>query len=782
MPADPHYKSELKRYANPIASRAHIIATIQKIGRPQRAEQLVQQLAIKGPEQRLALDKRLHAMELEGQLTRNRNNAFGLVSHMDLRVGLVRGNKDGSGVLIPESGEDAMHLSNLQMLRVFDGDRVVVSPRVRLPEGDQECVITDILQHNTHKLIGYFRRGRQASIVEPRNKRIRHRIIVKDSPDALHNGVLVEVAITQQPGRHQQPEGRITQVLSPAAASLNEIQIALLTHNLSTTWPDEVMQEINQLKDLKQGTSHAARVDLRDYALITIDGDDSRDFDDAVYCEKISHGGFRLLVAVADVSHYVEIDSALDSCAQQRSNSVYFPREVIPMLPERLCNDLCSLNPGVDRLVLVCEMILGKTGLCKDFTLFQAVIRSHARLTYNQVNDFYAGKKPPQKSIPTAVIQNLTSLELCYRQLEKQRHRRGSLSFEIPEYVFEFAPAGTKETQQRQNEPTAASGIIGIVPVYRGPAHKLIEEMMVLANSCVAQLLGEHKLPALYRVHGAPDTQKLEKLQRFLKATMGLQLAGGSKPKPQDFARLIAQTSEHPLGEHLLPMILRTMQQAIYTPENQGHYGLALEHYCHFTSPIRRYPDLLVHRGIKALLAASRKTAHLKRVGKQTTTTRVARLYPYSLETLRALGLQCSVNEHKANEATYDVFSYLSCTYLTRFVGSAMDGVVKSITSFGLFVGIGDTNIDGLVHISSLHNDYYHFDADTMSLAGERTKRRFGLGDRLRVVLAAVDVEQRRIDLLLDENNQGKVRRASKASRNRGRAGGARTRTKKRSS
>jgi len=774
MTLDPYLERERQRYANPIASREHIIATIKKIGKPQSADQLAKKLAIEELQQRIALDKRLRAMELEGQLVRNRRNAFGLVSNMDLRVGLVRGSKDGSGMLIPENGEDAIHLSNLQMLRVFDGDRVVASPRLRLPEGDQECVITDILQRNTQTLIGFFLRGRDVGFVEPRNKRIRHRVIVKTHQDGLANGSLVEVEITQQPGRHQQPEGRITQVLSPHETQLNEIQIALLTHNLPTSWPDEALDEVADLKDIDRNADYPNRVDLRDLALVTIDGADSRDFDDAVYCDKTPGGGFRLLVAVADVSHYVAIGGHLDSCAQHRSNSVYFPREVIPMLPERLSNDLCSLNPGVDRLAMVCEMQLSKSGVCRDFCVFQGVMRSHARLTYDEVNAWYEGSSLPRKKSNKAVLTNLANLRQCYQQLEKRREKRGALSFEIPEYTFVFADQDNGRRPQDRG-PTSANRIIGIEPRYRGASHKLIEEMMVLANSCVAQLLTKYKIPTLYRVHGAPEGQKLEKFRRFLLTTLGMKLTGGAKPKPRDFSRVLAKTAEHPLGEHLFPLVLRTMQQAVYTPVNQGHYGLALDYYCHFTSPIRRYPDLLVHRGLKALLVTSRKTTHLRRVGKRPASVKFTDLYPYKLDQMRVIGLQCSVNEHKATEASNDVFSYLSCTYLSQFVGESMDGVVKSITSFGLFVSVGNTNIDGLVHISTLHNDYYHFDADSMSLVGERTHKRFSLGDRLRVQLAAVDVEQGRIDLLLEGGEQRKGRKRSpKAGKQGGRGGRSR--------
>ena len=772
MVRDPYLEREKQRYANPIASRELILDTIKKIGKPQTAQQLAAKLNLHTPEQLVALGRRLHAMEVEGQVARNRRDAFGLISHMDLRIGVVRGNKDGSGMCILENGDAPLYLSNLQMQRVFDGDRVVVSPRIRLPEGDQECVISDILQRNTQTLIGTLVVGRDATFVEPRNKRIRHRIVVKSVSPDIPRGALVEVDITQQPSRHIPPEGRVVGNLSSPHNQLNEIQIALRTHNLATDWPDAVIAEAQSLPAIATDTTYTDREDLRSLAFVTIDGNDSRDFDDAIYCEKRKGGGYRLLVAIADVSHYVAIGSELDQCALHRSNSVYFPRQVVPMLPERLSNDLCSLNPRVDRLVMVCEMHLSKSGECKDYWLYQGVMRSHARLTYDEVNAWFEGNPLKADNQDAPIHANLTQLQHCYTHLENRRKKRGALTFDIPEYVLSFSPQSTTAGR------IATHDINGIVPVMRGVAQKLIEEMMVLANCCVAQLLHEHKIPTLYRVHATPDSEKIEKFRRFLYTTMGIKLTGGSKPKPSDFTKVLDKTKEHPLGEYLFPLVLRTMQQAVYTPSNEGHYGLALTHYCHFTSPIRRYPDLLVHRGIKALLRTAKKSPHLKPLVKKERGVSLSQLYPYTKGAMQSIGLQCSVNEHKAAEASSDVFSYLSCIYLEQFVGEQVDGVVKSITSFGLFVGIGDTNVDGLIHISNLDNDYYHFEADSLSLVGEQTQKRYTLGDKLRVIISAVDKDKKRIDLLLVNPAHKKKHSKNRAGK---RQGGKRAKAQRRS-
>jgi ribonuclease R len=518
------------------------------------------------------------------------------------------------------------------------------------------------------------------------------------------------IELVAQPSKHAQPIGRVVEVLGGYTDPGMEIEIALrkfdLPHEfskkamaLARAMPDEVRAE-----DWKDRAGAVGRKDLRHLPFVTIDGETAKDFDDAVYAEREPGGknaGFRLKVAIADVSHYVRPGDALDEDALERGTSVYFPRRVIPMLPEKLSNGLCSLNPNVDRLAMVCDMAIGPNGKVAHYEFYAAVFRSKARLTYTGVWDMISKGK---------ANNDLKTLYEVYKLLAEERSRRGAIDFESVETKMEFDANGK---------------IVRIVPEPRNEAHRLIEECMLAANVCAGNFLAERGHPVLYRVHDVPAPEKVSALRDFL-AELGLTLPGGEKPTPKDYAQLLQKIRPRPDFSLLQTILLRSLKQAVYTPENLGHFGLAFEAYAHFTSPIRRYPDLLVHRAIKAVLA-NRK---------------------YEGVDWAELGRHCSETERRADDASRDVENWLKCFYMQDQVGGVFEGSVTGVTAFGLFVMLDQYYVDGLVHISELGRDYYRYEANRHMLLGERTGKRYRLADRIKVKLVRVDLETRKIDLV----------------------------------
>jgi ribonuclease R len=547
-------------------------------------------------------------------------------------------------------------------------------------------------------------------------------------------GDIVLVRITEYPSGHSQPIGLIEQVLGQENAPGMEVTIAVNTHHIPHTWNDAVLETIRSISEEVSEQDKKNRRDLRDLAFVTIDGADARDFDDAVYCEPLGEG-YQLYVAIADVAHYVGVDSALDREAVNRGTSVYFPGEVIPMLPELLSNGLCSLNPEVDRLCLVCRMEINKQGTVKQYDFFEAVIHSHARLIYEDVAALLFDSASPRSDAIVAVTNDLQNLKLVYQALAKARKRRHAIEFETREVVFQY-------NRQRKIE--------AILPYQRNEAHLLIEECMIAANMSAARFLKKFKLPALYRNHEGPNVDKLPNLQEFL-ASFGISM-GSENPTPTDYARLVAQARERPEADMIQTVILRSMLQANYSPNPKiGHFGLALKDYAHFTSPIRRYPDLLVHRAIKHWIARQQASG-----------------YHYDLAAMTALGELCSRNERRADDATRDASDWLKCEFLQKHIGRQYSGIVSAVTNFGLFVQLDELLIDGLVHVTALKRDYYQFDPAHHRLVGELTGRSYRLGDRLRVEVARVNMEDRKIDFDLVDNADKK--QASK-TRRKGRKG-----------
>lgn len=730
---DPHAKREAEKYDNPVASRELISQILAKSQGPLSHSALCNKLNIRAADQIEALRRRLIAMERDGQLVRNRKGAYGLIDKMDLVKGRVQGHRDGFGFLIPLEGEGDIFLSNRQMRKVFDGDEVLVRADGEGPNGKREGTIVEILAHNTHQTVGRFINDRGVQLVRPDSPRNCHDILIPpDDTAQAKDGQLVVVEIMQQPSRYQRPVGRVVEVLGDHLAPGMEIDVAIRSHGIPHIWPKAVEVQASEFTAEVKEQDKQNRIDLRDLPLVTIDGEDARDFDDAVYCEKKRSGGWRLYVAIADVSHYVSIGSALDDEATQRGTSVYFPDYVIPMLPQILSNGLCSLNPKVDRLCMVCEMTISAKGKISGYAFYEAVMHSHARLTYTQVGQMLAEKGQKHSALRDEyrdLVGHIDELNNMYQVLRAAREERGAIDFETKETKIVF---------------DANRKIEKIVPVQRNDAHKIIEECMLAANVSTAKLLSSLKVPTLYRVHESPREEKLENLYLFL-AEAGLSMRGGDEVTPQHYREVLAQAAGRPDAHIIQTVMLRSMNQAVYQPQNEGHFGLAYDAYAHFTSPIRRYPDLLVHRAIRALLQSNVKSTKLKRAGKAGLKP-FAEVYPYTPAQMTDYGDRCSASERRADEATRDVVSWLKCEYLQSHVGETFDGVVSAVTGFGLFVELQDYYIDGLIHVATLPHDYYHFEAAKHRLVGERTRKVFRLGDGLKVQVMRVDLDERKID------------------------------------
>ena len=746
-PQDPFAEREAQNYANPIPSREFILQLLDSSTGPMDYEQIVTHLNLVGDEPLEALRRRLNAMERDGQLVRNRKGGFGKIDKMDLIRGRVQGHRDGYGFVIPAEGGEDLYLSNRQMRKVFDGDEVLVRHANYGFKGRKEGAIVEVVSHNTQQVVGRLTMERGLVMVRPENPRIvQNIVIVPEGVNGAEEGQLVVVDIEEYPNRDSLPKGRVAEVLGDHLAPGMEIDVAIRNHGVPYLWPTEVTALASGLSAEVSEKDKKNRIDLRHLPLVTIDGEDARDFDDAVYCEPKKSGGWRLYVAIADVSHYVNLNDALDSEAIVRGNSVYFPDYVVPMLPEALSNGLCSLNPNVDRLCMVCEMTVSATGKVSGYQFYEAVMHSHARLTYTPVGQLLAERDNKKSGIRKQfhhVVNHLDSLHDLFHVFQGARKLRGAIEFESQETRILF----DDERKIKQ-----------IVPVTRNDAHRLIEECMLAANVCAAKFLEHFQLPALYRVHEGPKAQKLELLREFLNG-LGLGFPSGEKVGPDSYQTVLASVKDRPDANIIQTVMLRSMNQAVYQPDNKGHFGLAYTAYAHFTSPIRRYPDLLVHRAIRSVIRSEIETNKVKRHPKA---KKIAKkhIYPYSLADMLTLGEQCSLTERRADDATRDVVSWLKCEYLQGHVGEVFSGVVSAVTSFGLFVELHDIFVEGLVHITSLPQDYYHHEPAHHCLVGERTQRMFALGDLLTVRVVRVNLDERKIDfdIVGDKKTVGKKR------------------------
>lgn len=717
---DPNFELEARKYERPIPSRELILQVVQDADGPVVFDSLAARLHLSEEIDLEALQRRLRAMERDGQLVCNRAGGWLPVNQSDLVRGRVIGHPDGFGFLVPDEGGDDLFLSPRHMRGLMHGDRAVARVVGVDRRGRREGSVIEVLERNTHQVVGRLYLEGGIGFVVPDNKRLPQDVLVPEHAlGGAKAGQIVVAVIRQQPSKRNGPIGEIVEILGEHMAPGMEIDIAVRAHGLPFEWPEAVLEAADGFGTRIPKAAIEGRLDLRDLPLITIDGEDSRDFDDAVYCESLGRKGYRLWVAIADVSHYVQPDDPLDREAQLRGTSVYFPDRVIPMLPEVLSNGLCSLNPGVDRLCMVCCMRINSRGQIKDAEFHEAVMRSHARMTYTTVAQILMERRPELMREHESLLPHLEQLHGVYRLLRKARDQRGTIDFETTETRIIFGPDRKIET---------------IVPYPRTDAHKIIEECMIAANVAAARFLGRHRMPTLYRVHEGPRKTKLIELREYLGA-LGLSLGGGDEPEPDDFARLLESVRNRPDSHLVQTALLRSLSQAVYSPERLGHFGLAHEDYLHFTSPIRRYPDLLVHRAIR----------HVLRKGKP-------RQFGYTHIGMTALGEQCSMAERRADEASWDVEAWLKCEYMQDRVGEVFDGVIKTVTSFGLFVELMDIYVEGLVHVTSLPKDYYHYDPMSQCLRGERTGRRFHIGDPLRVRIARVNLDDRKIDFVPEES------------------------------
>jgi ribonuclease R len=700
-------KTALRRRARaerPALTRAaygsEILDALNAAGAPLTPEELAKRLGIRAGERR-AFDSSLVELERSGAMVKNRAGSLLVATRIALLAGRVEGHRDGHGFLVPDGGGAQVFLPPTEMRQLLHGDRAAVRVTGTDARGRPVGMVVEVLERATRRIVGRLHAEHGVMFLVPEDRRIAQDILVPPAEvGRAKAGQVVTVELVAQPSKHAQPIGRVAEVLGQYADPGMEIEIALRKFDLPHQFSKKALASAQAMPEALREPDTKGRRDLRGLPFVTIDGETAKDFDDAVHAAREGRG-FRLWVAIADVSHYVRHGDALDLEARERGTSVYFPRRVIPMLPEKLSNGLCSLNPEVDRLAMVCEMAITPKGAVARYEFYPAVIRSHARLTYTGVWAMLVARKAPA---------HIATLHEVFQQLATERRRRGAIDFETVETRMVFDAHGKIEQ---------------IVPETRNDAHRLIEECMLAANVCAGAFLIERNHPTLYRVHDVPAPEKVAALRDFL-AELGLQLPGGEIPRPRDYAQLLDKIRQRPDFVLLQTILLRSLKQAVYSPDNAGHFGLAFEAYVHFTSPIRRYPDLLVHRAIRACLEGRR----------------------YEDVDWDALGLHCSETERRADEASRDVENWLKCFYMQDQVGGSYAGTVTGVTPFGLFVTLDDYFVDGLVHISELGRDYFQFDAARHMLLGERSGKRFRLADRMKVKLVRVDLETRKIDLV----------------------------------
>ena len=728
---DPAYHAESERYADPIPSRQLILDRLEAHAGPLTLDDLIGQFGLSKLDQQTALSKRLQAMVRQGELVQNRVGAYGPLGKMNAIAGTVQAHRDGFGFLVPDSGPPDVFLPPRQMRELMNGDRALVRVTGTDFKGRPEGSVVEVLRRASRQVVGRLHIEQGASYVIPDNPRVQQDVLIPpDARAGARHGQMVVAEITAPPGHRTLPVGRVLEILGEHLAPGMEIEAAIRAHNLPHVFPDDVLREAEAIPDSVQPQQLEGRVDLRKLGLVTIDGADSRDFDDAVHARKVRFtGGWQLTVAIADVAAYVRPGTALDREGGERGNSVYFPDRAIPMLPEKLSNGLCSLNPNVDRLCMVCEMRVNSAGEVTKSRFFEGVMRSDARLVYDDVAaalDGEAGR------VPDKVLTALKVLDECFSALFKAREARGAIDFESSETRIVFG---------------ADRKIERIVPVQRNRAHRLIEECMIAANVEAAKFVAKHKLAAPYRVHEKPDAMKVQALREFLQA-QGLKLGGGDNPEAMDYAKLMARCKDRANRSLIQTVMLRSLMQARYSADNNGHFGLALTHYAHFTSPIRRYPDLLLHRGLKHLI-------HRRKVSD----------FAYSASDIERNSAHCSMTERRADDATRDAVVWLKCEYMSDRVGEEFDGVVSGVAPFGLFVMLGDLHVDGLVHVSSLSNDYYQFEPRHHRLIGDRSGRVYNLGDAVRVRVTRVNLDERKIDLEMVGGESGKSSSSIKGKR-----------------
>jgi ribonuclease R len=709
-------QNKSRRIDAPAPERSEIVELLEKHGRPLKRRNIFERLDIEREDSREIVNRRLRAMVRDGQLVKNRRGAYGLAAKMDLVAGRVSAHRDGFGFVMPDEGGPDLYLSPRRMRSVLHGDRVLASVVGVDGRGRKEGAVREILERAHQRVVGHFVEESGVALVVPDDPRINQDVLIPLSETAgARPGQVVVAEIVQQPGPRQPPLGRVVEILGKSGAPGMATEIAIRNFNLPYEWPEGVEAQADAFGEKVTSKMAKGRRDLRDLPLVTIDGADARDFDDAVYAQKRKNG-WRLVVAIADVSFYAEPGTPLDTEAENRATSVYFPGRVIPMLPEALSNGLCSLRPDEDRLCLVCDMSINEQGKVTRSRFDAAVMRSQARLTYEQVWDWLVSGEDEIREGQAAVSASLRDLYGLYKALRKARTRRGAIDFESSEVQFQFDERGA---------------VADIIPYERNDAHMLIEECMITANVEAAMFLLRNRLPGPFRAHEPPPPDKLTSLEEFLRG-VGLRVPWKGRPKPRDFEDLVQRIKGREDQHLIMAVMLRAQSLASYQAANTGHFGLALEAYAHFTSPIRRYPDLLVHRAIHHVLEH-----------------RSAKGYPVGRDRMDKLAEQCSHRSRRAEEAERDVNERLKAYFMEQHIGDEFGGQVTGVTSFGLFVELDRNGVSGLVHITSLPNDYYHFDPVVHRLTGDRSGKVFQLAQRVTVKVMAVNVDDRKIDFEL---------------------------------
>ena len=728
---DPYAKREAAKYERPIASRELILEILESSNGPLSLDALQHALVVDSDAMVDAYARRLAAMERDGQIIRNRQNHYLPISKVDLVRGRVMGHPDGFGFLIPDEGGEDLFLSPFEMRTLMHGDRAIVRPAGKSKRGKLQGKLVEVIERHNKQIVGRYYKESGIDFVVPDNKRLNQDVMIPaDRSNGAANGQFVVVSIVEQPNKSRQAIGKVIEVLGDHLAPGMEIDVAIRSYDLPYKWPQEVLQETAQFNERSIQQQLKVRKDLRNLAFVTIDGSDAKDFDDAVYCEPRDNG-WRLWVAIADVSHYVQNVSALDHEARKRSTSVYFPERVIPMLPEQLSNELCSLKPNIDRLCMVCEMFISNNGELKSHSFYDAVMCSAARLTYDEVQQilYDKDKKAREKRQHTYCLIWKICMA-CIALYVNNEKKRGAIDFETKETIIKF------DQQQK---------IQAILPRERNQAHMIIEECMISANVAAAKFISKRKLPTLFRIHDGPTEEKLRDVREFLQS-FGIGFTKTNKPKPSDYMMVIKKISNRKDKNIIEMVLLRSMAQAVYSPDNIGHFGLALPLYAHFTSPIRRYPDLIVHRTIRHLITQQNKHS-----------------FPLSQNDLLILGEECSMCERRADDATRDVDAWLKCEFVLDKLGQQFSGIINSVTAFGFFVTLDEIFVEGLVHVTELKSDYYHYDEQSHCLFGERSKNRYSLGDSVNVVVARVGLDERKIDFVLAESSSKKNQRAKKS-------------------
>ena len=700
--SDPHYLREAEKYESPIPSREHILSFIQK--RPKSKRQLFELLSIED-EQKKAFERRLRAMVRDKQLSCNKNGVYRPFSNRGLISGTVIANPKGFGFVSLDKGGKDLRLSSQQMKLVFHGDKV----KVRLLNRKLDAEIVQVTQ-TVKTLVGRLHINQDECYVVVDDRRIKHEIDIVELIEGCADNQVVVVEVLNSPTIEKNASGRITSIIGNYLDEGVEVDSAIHRHEIPAIFGDKALEESAKLPNKVLTKDKKGRVDITHLELVTIDGEDSRDFDDAVYAIP-SKNGWKLMVAIADVSHYVKEGSQLDAESLERGNSVYFPHRVVPMLPESISNGLCSLNPELERLCMVCEMEIDSLGSLLEYKFYSAVMLSHARLTYTEVNEMLENKKSKLRKKYKKIENNIDFLYGLYQTLRISRQKRGVMDFDRIESQILFDDQGKIEN---------------IVARKRNDAHRLIEECMLMANQAAAKYLQKENEDFLYRVHPKPTPEKVEITRQFLTA-IDLRLDGGLEPESSDFAKLLKNASGREDENIIKTVVLRTMKQATYTPNNEGHFGLAFEDYAHFTSPIRRYPDLLVHRAIKRALS----NKHRERSNKMV-----------------ELGAHLSMTERRADDASRDVEQWLKCEYMRDKVGESFNGVISGVAGFGLFVELTEIFVEGLISVRDLKEDYFIYDDVHHQLKGQRGGRIYRLGDLIKVKVASVNLDDRKIEFV----------------------------------